>query len=608
MRIKRLQVEEGFLDGLDLKFEQGLNVLIGARGTGKTSVIELIRFALSAPAFTEQAGANGFQQALGVLAGGRVTVTAEQDGELISITRQASSEADNSEPQVHVTVMAQNELESVASQASGRLRLIDRLIPELVGPAKAESRLSAEVRSMTVELKSLLTEGLHLASSLESLRTDPAELEAARLQQEQLLASVAATHEDQQGLTALQGEGALRAASDQKLRQSIAEVDSFLGSIRNAIRVPSIQDVAGANDQLEAVRQGLTAAATNLRTAEFLAESARRQLLELVAVNAQSRAEVEERVRTIRSKLEQLQEGASAITRRVATLEERDAQRAALQQRIDDRRVTFRRLLDERQNKYRELDEVRAERSEMRQRRVEALSNALAPTVKIELTRSAMSDAYASAIIACLRGSGIHYRTLAPLLATSMSPLELVQAAELGDANAISDATGINLDRATAVATALRDSDLELIISVLVDDSVELYLLDGAQYKASAELSIGQRCTAVLPILLADRGDVLIIDQPEDHLDNAFVAETLVPGLLRRSPNDQVIMSSHNANIPVLGEADMVVVMGSDGRRGFVAHAGGLEVPQTVESINRVMEGGRAAFSRRASFYETTQP
>ena len=54
--IERVQVDEGFLDGLDLELVPGLNVIIGARGTGKTSLLELIRFALGAPAFTEQAG------------------------------------------------------------------------------------------------------------------------------------------------------------------------------------------------------------------------------------------------------------------------------------------------------------------------------------------------------------------------------------------------------------------------------------------------------------------------------------------------------------------------------------------------------------------------
>lgn len=46
MLIRRMQVEGGFLDGLDLRFEAGLNVLIGGRGTGKSSIIELIRYCL----------------------------------------------------------------------------------------------------------------------------------------------------------------------------------------------------------------------------------------------------------------------------------------------------------------------------------------------------------------------------------------------------------------------------------------------------------------------------------------------------------------------------------------------------------------------------------
>ena len=55
MLIEQVQIEGGFLDSLHVRFAAGLNVLIGARGTGKTSLIELIRFALGAPAFTQDA-------------------------------------------------------------------------------------------------------------------------------------------------------------------------------------------------------------------------------------------------------------------------------------------------------------------------------------------------------------------------------------------------------------------------------------------------------------------------------------------------------------------------------------------------------------------------
>ena len=93
------------------------------------------------------------------------------------------------------------------------------------------------------------------------------------------------------------------------------------------------------------------------------------------------------------------------------------------------------------------------------------------------------------------------------------------------------------------------------------------------------------------------------MDQPEDHLDNAFVASTLVPSLRQRGESDQYIVTTHNANIPVLGEAQRVVVMDSDGERGFARHQGPLDDPETVDAVTSILEGGAAAFARRARFY-----
>ena len=57
--IERVQVDEGFLDGLDLQLGRGLTVVIGARGAGKTSLVELVRFCLGAGSFTDEARERG---------------------------------------------------------------------------------------------------------------------------------------------------------------------------------------------------------------------------------------------------------------------------------------------------------------------------------------------------------------------------------------------------------------------------------------------------------------------------------------------------------------------------------------------------------------------
>ena len=122
-------------------------------------------------------------------------------------------------------------------------------------------------------------------------------------------------------------------------------------------------------------------------------------------------------------------------------------------------------------------------------------------------------------------------------------------------------------------------------------------------YRNTQVLSTGQRCTVVLPILMRHVDRPVIVDQPEDNLDNAFIVETLVVGLARRGAEGQVICATHNPNIPVLGNAAYVVEMDADGRRGFARNQGELDEPAIVEAITKVMEGGREAFARRAEFY-----
>jgi hypothetical protein len=93
------------------------------------------------------------------------------------------------------------------------------------------------------------------------------------------------------------------------------------------------------------------------------------------------------------------------------------------------------------------------------------------------------------------------------------------------------------------------------------------------------------------------------LDQPEDHLDNAFVVGTLVKAIRARGGSAQTIIATHNPNIPVLGNADFVAHLESDGDRCFVQVTGALDDVAVVNSITNIMEGGREAFQRRAAFY-----
>jgi ABC-type bacteriocin/lantibiotic exporter with double-glycine peptidase domain len=101
--------------------------------------------------------------------------------------------------------------------------------------------------------------------------------------------------------------------------------------------------------------------------------------------------------------------------------------------------------------------------------------------------------------------------------------------------------------------------------------------------------------------LLARTDNPLIIDQPEDNLDNHFIYETVVNSIQRLKGKRQMIFITHNANIPVLANADLVIVMNSDGKIGYVEKSG--SVDECRNEIVDLLEGGREAFELRRERY-----
>jgi ATPase subunit of ABC transporter with duplicated ATPase domains len=301
--------------------------------------------------------------------------------------------------------------------------------------------------------------------------------------------------------------------------------------------------------------------------------------------------------------LDTAQAGLSQASRRVLQLEERKGQLDALRLRRLDLQRKLDALRDRRQLAFIDLETQRQSRLTSRQVVATELNQLLAPQIRVRVVPGERLEAYTSALVAALRGSGLHYNTLAPALASAVAPFELVDWVERSSVENLASASGLSAERAASVISALREGDTAAIIASDFDDSVELELLDGVDYKPVEHLSIGQRCTVVLPILMALRGGPLIVDQPEDHLDNAFIASTLISAIENRKSQNQTIFSSHNANIPVLGNADRVIVMESDGDSGRVDASSSLEDSAIVSAISDIMEGGAEAFRKRSAFY-----
>jgi DNA repair exonuclease SbcCD ATPase subunit len=606
VRLDRLEVSGGFLDGLRLPLSGGLSVLIGPRGSGKTSVLELIRFALGVPAMTAEAEAAAQRQARAVLGDGTVSVICAVQGEELVFSRTGLDEgAAVSAPYAYTPplIVSQSEIEAIGLDPASRREILDRLMDPL---------LRAELEPGEERLR-IATLG-RLLERVRSQRDAVAE-QTKPLQglEEQLAAAESA-----------QSVAAQKAEAARPLHEAIARDSDELGSIRAAVDAYKI-----AHETLDAWERDLADArlarpipalpseevakrtSTGVARAREFVDRARgeiedvRSVITSAGVEIQSRqGEIQAKLKANADQLEQLQAGAGDTGRRVSVLRQQLAERQGLEARMRELESEVESVAAERAEALDALAQRSEARYQVRRERAAALTAEFRGKIEVRVEKSGELSAYETALVAALQGSNLQYKALGAEVAARMSPSELVAAVEAGDADRVAVAAQISPDRAVRLVTHLAQRPLTDLLTAPLEDSVDFALLDGQEYKPTKDLSMGQRCTVVLPLLLAEERDAILLDQPEDHLDNAFIVETLVVAIRERSRMGQVIVATHNANIPVLGEARNVIVMASDGRHGFVSAAAPLDDDSAVTAITTLMEGGREAFARRAAFYK----
>ncbi|WP_167738117.1 MULTISPECIES: TrlF family AAA-like ATPase [unclassified Leisingera] len=122
--------------------------------------------------------------------------------------------------------------------------------------------------------------------------------------------------------------------------------------------------------------------------------------------------------------------------------------------------------------------------------------------------------------------------------------------------------------------------------------------------KALSSHSLGQRASAMMLFLLSQEGnDLLLIDQPEDDLDSQTVYEEVVKLLRKLKPNQQFIFATHNANFPVLGDAETITTCNASEHEMNIS-VGNIDNKACQASVISIMEGGPEAFERRKTIYQ----
>lgn len=616
-RLKSLRIIGGFLDGVTLDLAGGLNCLIGARGTGKTTILEMVRYALDAL----PPGEDGERQRIEALmrtnlGDGTVELIIEtREGLTYKVMRAWHDDpvvvtADGAATEISLRsggifradIYSQNEVERIANQALSQLSLIDNF------EAAQVAQITSELRTLTSRLATNATTLMPLQDQIAALNDEIAGLPGI---DEKLKALGPIVGRNAELVTKAQQAKSLRQRETQAmdgLWQFLHEYDEQVGALQGQVASRTAQwmsrdALTGSNGQaLIAVRQVLLDGGAEI---DDLLRQARVRLAQmqsalgdagtaLQGIQAQQEAAYQELVAKDGALRGQAAER-SNLERMKNDLLAKQRQRDAL----IDKQTTLQR---ERTQLLHRLSELRDKRYAVRSAIARRLNTALMPTIRVTIEQSGHLAQYRALLEEALRGYGMKHGIVAQKIVERIAPAELVALIRRGDSDALVQRSEINDDQARKVVDALKNTEsLFTLETVELADRPRIELRDGGTYKPSTALSTGQKCTAVLPILLLDSDNPLLVDQPEDNLDNRFVCESVVESIRKVKAQRQLIFVTHNPNIPVLGDAERVFVLDSDGVHARKSVEG--DVDECRDSIVTLLEGGEEAFRRRQERY-----
>lgn len=208
----------------------------------------------------------------------------------------------------------------------------------------------------------------------------------------------------------------------------------------------------------------------------------------------------------------------------------------------------------------------------------------------------------------------------ASVIASTMSPIALLAAVTAGNPAPLEQLTDVDgnrvftrADAADIIKRLAEWAPKAALERIAFEDRPEIKVTraidkpDGTKgyvVRDFAKLSLGQQQAILLTVLLFSKSRVpLIIDQPEDNLDGEFIYKTVVRSLRSIKEHRQVVIVTHNPNIAVLGDAELIIPLRGASELSVVRDRGSIDTEQTKKIVCTILEGSEKAFKRRQEVY-----
>ncbi|MBI4493241.1 MAG: AAA family ATPase [Chloroflexi bacterium] len=612
--------EGGFLDGAAVHFNPNLNVLVGGRGTGKSTVVESIRSVLGLDAVGDEARKAHEGIVRHVLKSGtKISLLVRAHRPAVReyriertipnppLVRDGQGEVSNLAPQdvlPGVEVYGQHEISELTRSREKLTRLLDRFVER---DESLTQRKAALRRDLEKSRRSLLDARAELRQIEERLAALPGLEETLerfreagleeRLREQSLLVR------EERVLASIPERLAPFRECLERLKQEIP-IDRVFLSARALEDLPGREILSRADEVFAQLDRDLERVAKDLEQAMLRADQG----------VAGVRAEWDTRKNSVQAAYEQILrelqksrvDGEEFIRLRRQIEELRPLrERQSLVGRLEKEHADRRRAL------LAEWEDLKAEEFRRLDRAAKKINKKLRDKVQVEVASAGDREPLFRTLRDEVRGRlSEAIESLARVQDLSLP--KFVEACRAG-AEALNKACGITPAQAERLARAepevlMRVEELDLPPTTAIRLNTAP-AGEPATWQALEDLSTGQKATAVLLLLLLESDAPLIVDQPEDDLDNRFITEGIVPRMREEKQRRQFVFSTHNANIPVLGDAELIVGLSASGEaeRGHARmapeHMGSIDSRPVRELVEEILEGGKEAFELRRRKY-----
>lgn len=620
-RIESVRFVGGFLDGIHINYSEHLNALIGGRGTGKSTLIESIRYVLNIEPISQETKVQHLKVIKQNLGSGFAELTiksAVKHGKLYKISRRygespivkdENGSISTFSPRdllPDIEIFGQNEIHDIAKEPSEQLKVVERFLN--TDKIEQESGISTVKEALVItrnNISDLTSRVSGLESDVEELKTHEEDenryKELGIDQQLKLLPIVESERstfktvsEKVEALKDALKEFAQSIPCSDFLNENLIEEFPDKMIFENAkltlveLKEGINQSIAKMEIDSDSAKQKIDLLEKDLQASiEQQEDSITKEFKKLAPVEGLSGRQIGEEYRDLIKSIEKLKPKRTELVTEQGKLDQEIAKRQVL---------------------LAELSEKKTNRATAFEKGITKLNRKLKGNIKINYSAEKNRLGLIKLIISYhLPDVGEKRLSWMEGVDEFSAPLFAETIKKGHDALLEKDwgMTPITAERLSKISNKQIMEIEEFKIDDLVSIELNVSSIEEPVYKKLDSLSTGQQCTALLHMLLLDNQDPLLLDQPEDNLDNAFIAERIVTQVRDAKLTRQFIFATHNANIPIFGDAEWIGVLESTNENATlpIQNQGSIDQPNIQNLAAKILEGGEDAFNRRKEKY-----